>query len=165
MPRPMQVATSPVGQVPEIKSLTSTASPNAGLVRGALVVMTAGVIDLCGADPASIAGVAMQDASSAPGFNAANTPATITGRVNRISTATANSITEFSAELTNGSTVRIAPVQADVGASYGVTAYANFWTVDKAKTGGTARVQVTRIDDSLNLVYFKFLRANQQLVP
>lgn len=161
----MQVATAPVGQVPQILSLTTVASPAATLIRGALVVAAAGLIDTCGADPASIAGVALQDASSAPGYNAANSPATITGRTNRVSVAVANSITEFSAEFTNGSSTRIVPTQADVGVSYGVTAYSSIWTVDKNKTAGSARVQITRIDTDQNLVYFKVLRANQQLVP
>lgn len=165
MPRVMQVATAPVGQVPDVMSATTVAVPAATLIRGALVVAAAGLIDTCGADPASILGVALQDASSAPGYSAANNPATITGRVNRVSVAKANSITEFSAELTNGSAVRIAPTQADVLVSYGVTAYSSIWTIDKAKTAGSARVQITRIDLDQNLVYFKFLRANQQIVP
>jgi hypothetical protein len=105
----------------------------------------------------------MQDASSAPGYNAANSPATITGRTNYVSTAIANAVTEFSAELTNGSAVRIAPTQADVGQSYGVTAYAGVWTIDKAKTAGSARVIISDVDTDSGVVFFKVLKANRQL--
>lgn len=159
----MQPARVPAGQVFAVQGLVTVASPSANLIRGALVVAAAGLIDVCGADPALIAGVALQDASSAPGFNAANTPATITGRSNKVSTAIANAVTEFSAELTNGSAVRIVPTQADVGVSYGVTAYAGVWTIDKAKTAGSARVVVTGIDTDTNLVFFRILKANRQL--
>lgn len=160
----MQVGGVPSGEVPAILSLTTVAVPGAGLIRGALVFAAAGLIDVCGADPAAIAGVALQGGSTAPGFSAANSPATITGQVNRVSVAIANAVTEFSAELVNGSAVRIAPVQADVGASYGVTAFSNTWVVDKSKTAGSARVIVTRIDTDQNLVFFKVLVANRQFL-
>lgn len=163
MPRRVfQPARMPVGQVPAINALTTVAAPASTLIIGALVVSTAGLIDTCGANPALIAGVALQKASSAPGYDAANSPATITGRENKVSTAVANQTTVFSGELTNGSTVAIAPVQADIGVSYGVTAYDGVWTVDKNKTAGDARVVITDIDIENNCVFFKFLAANCQ---
>jgi hypothetical protein len=163
MPRIMQPARVPAGQVPSVIGLTTVANPNALLIRGALVVSTAGLIDVCGADPALIAGVALQDASSAPGYSAANNPTVVTGRTNKVSTAIANGVTEFSATFTNGSAVLIAPTQADVGVQYGVTAYAGVWTVDKAKTAASARVVITGIDTDSNVVFFRILKANRQL--
>jgi hypothetical protein len=73
----MQPARVPAGQVPDVQALVTVANPNANLIRGALVVATAGLIDVCGADPALIAGVALQGASTAPGYAAANNPTVI----------------------------------------------------------------------------------------
>ena len=162
--RIIQAARVPSGQVPAVAALYTVANPNVNFVRGALVVSTAGLIDLCGADPVLIAGVAMADANTNPGYNAANTPATITGREQRVSVAVANNVTVFSSTLTNASAVRIAPLQSDVAVQYGVTAYAGVWTVDKAKTAGTARVVITDVDLYNNIVYFKFLPANIQIL-
>lgn len=163
MPRIMQPARVPAGQVPDVQALVTVANPNANLIRGALVVSTAGLIDVCGADPALIAGVALQGASTGFGFSAANSPAVVTGQSNKVSTAIANGVTEFSASLTNGSAALVAPAQTDVGVQYGVTAYAGVWTVDKAKTGASARVIVTGYDADNNVVFFRILKANRQL--
>lgn len=160
--RVMQPARVPSGQVPAVAQMYTVANPNANFFRGAPVLSTAGLIDLCGVDPALIAGVALADANTNPGFNAANSPTVVTGQEQRVSIALANTVTVFSATFTNGTAVRIAPAQTDVGIAYGITAYAGIWTVDKAKTAGSARVTITDVDIFNNLVYFKFLAANIQ---
>lgn len=70
-------------------------------------------------------------------------------------------MTVFSATLTNGSSTRIAPTVADIGTQVGITAYSGVWTVDKNKTAGNARVAIVGIDTDVNVVFFRFLSANQ----
>lgn len=61
--------------------------------------------------------------------------------------------------------VSVAPVKADIGASYGITKDADgFWYVDKAKTAGSARVYVHNIDTERNLVEVSVLIANRQVL-
>lgn len=118
-----------------------------------------GTIVVCGADPSSgtIVGVSLQGAGTSPGFQAANDPTTFTGRTQAVSVVRPNDETIFAGCLTNGSSSRATVAQADVGQQYGVTAYSGVWTVDKAKTGGSARVVVTGVDTSQNQIFFKFI--------
>lgn len=155
-----QPARVPAGLVFDVVFLVTVAAPAATFIRGALVVSTAGLIDTCGADPAVITGVALADNNSAPGFNAANNPATFTGRLQKVAVAKANAVTVFSGYGTNGSSTRVTFTQADVGISYGVTAYTSVWTVDKAKTAASARVSVVAVDTDNGGVFFKVLSAN-----
>lgn len=149
-----------VGGVPSVNTLPQAAVPT--FLRGYPVVVTAGLVDECGVNPASIAGFALQDNSTNPGFAAANSPTVITGRSSTASIAIANDSTEFMGPLVNGSAVIIAPVAADLGASYGFTKFGTVWSIDKAKTAGNARAIITDIDILNNLVIFKILKANQQ---
>lgn len=151
----MQPARSGPGAVPSITyGLYETA---AAIVIGSVLIYDTGNFDIAAADPALIAGVALQAAGTAPGYDAANSPVPITGRQQKIAVAIADRNTVFSATLTNGSSTRIAPVAADVGSQYGITAYSGVWTVDKNKTAGSARVQVIAIDLERNQVFFRWL--------
>lgn len=151
----------PVGGVPAVKWMQTVAAPT--FIRGAAVVSTAGLIDECGADPLLIKGFALAGADTAPGFQAANSPATFTGREENVSVALANSVTEFMGRLTNNSNVTVAPVAADNDAEYGLTKQANGeWTVDQSKVGASARVKISGIDTINNRVLFKVLPAYQQ---
>jgi hypothetical protein len=126
---------------------------------GELVKDSSGSIIVCGADPASgtIIGVTLQAADTSPGFAAANSPATFTGRSQKVSVSRPNDNTIYQGELTNGSSTVVVPATADLNAQYGVTAYSGIWTVDKSKTGGSARVVVVGIDTDQNVVFFKFI--------
>lgn len=117
-----------------------------------------GKIKVSVADPASgtIVGVALQGAGTSPGFDAANSPATFTGRAAKVSVVRPNDDVIFQAELTNGSSTVVTPAITDQ-IQLGITAYSGVWTVDKAKTGGSARVQVIGFDTDQNVVFFKFL--------
>lgn len=163
MPYPMQPARIPSGGVFDV---LGAVYPDAQtFIRGAVMVPEAGntgKYEEAGADPALIAGVALQGVDTAPGFAMANNPSPITGRQQKISMAIANTQTIFEATLTNGSATRVAPAQTDVGQQYGITAYSGVWTVDKAKTGASARVIVLGFSTINNrqLVFFKFLPAN-----
>lgn len=158
-----QPARVPNGRVPNIRYLQTVAAPASTFILGAVLAFTAGEVDTAGADPASIVGVALARKDSAPGFEAANNPTTSTGRQRKVAVAIADRVTIFGGTLTNNSSTRIAPVQADLGAAYGITAYSGIWTVDKNKTAGSARVRVVDIDTINNLVFFKFLEANLAL--
>lgn len=137
----MRTAQVRTGQVPSVTAFVCKAAST--FPTGAMVVVDSdGYVDECGVDPALIAGVALQAAFSGPGNDMANSPTTITGQNTYASVAIANPTTVFQAELTNASSTRIAPTQTDIGGIYGVTAYSNVWTVDKGKTGGSARVNV-----------------------
>ena len=155
MSRIMQPARTPSGQVFDVQALQSVSG--ATFLRGAVLTFTSGEVNEGGTNPTPIVGVALQAADTNPGFAAANNPSPITGRQRKVSTARANDVTVFSATLTNGSSTRIAPVQADVGAQYGITAYSGVWTVDKNKTSTNARVTIVDIDTALNVVFFKFM--------
>ncbi len=158
-----QPARVPNGKVPNIRYLQTVAAPAATFIMGAVLAFTAGEVDTAGADPALIVGVALAPKDSAPGFAAANNPTVSTGRLRKVAVAIADRVTVFAGTLTNNSSTRIAPTQADLGTSYGITAYSSVWTVDKNKTAGTARVKVVDIDTLNNIVFFKFLEANLAL--
>lgn len=151
----MSPARSGSGAVPSI-IYGRYASADA-IVLGSVLVYTAGEYALAGADPALIAGVALQAKDTAPGYDAANSPVPITGREQKIAVAVANLVTVFQSKLTNGSSTRITPVQADVGAQYGITAYDGVWTVDKNKTAASARVIIVGIDLEREMVFFKWI--------
>ena len=150
-----QVARTGNGTAPVVRWLAYTGT----IVRGEPVIYDTGNVKVAGANPTAIVGVALQANDSGPGFNQANSPVVSTYRQSKMSIAMANRETVFRGKLTNGSSTRIAPVAADVGVVYGITAYSNVWTVDKNKTGGDARVQVVGFDDLTNEVFFKFLEA------
>lgn len=150
-----------VGGVPNVDAFDCVTTPT--FLRGYPVVLTAGLIDETGVNPALIAGFALQDALTNPGFQLANSPTVITGRSNTASVAIANDSTVFMGPLVNGNNTIIAPVAADEGAQYGLTKYSSVWYVDKSKTAANARVIIQDIDTINNYVFFKVLRANQQL--
>lgn len=146
--------------VPTVRRFSQVASPT--FKTGYPVFTAAGLLDECGADPALIAGIALQDQSTNPGYSAANSPSPITGQSTTASVALALQNVEFVGQLVNGSATVIAPTAGDIDAQYGITKETNTWRVDKAKVGASARVQITGIDTDNNLVYFKVLAAYQQ---
>lgn len=123
-----------------------------------------GNVKIAGVDPTTgtIVGMALQDADSSPGFQMANSPATFTYRSQKISVVRPTDTTIFAGCLTNGSSTRATAAVADIGAQYGITSYnagaaGAAVTVDKAKTGGSARVAVIGIDTDSNVIFFKFI--------
>lgn len=140
--------------------LTYPATSGADFAVGAVLVFSSGEVTAAGADPSAgtIVGVAMAEEDGSPGYNMANQPTVVTWRAKNVPVAVANG-NVFIGKLTNGSSTTIAPVAADVGASYGITAYSGVWSVDKNKTGASARVVVTKIDTDNNKVWFRFIES------
>lgn len=113
-------------------------------IEGALVLLNAGEIEECGADPALIAGVALHDAGADPDTSS-------------VLVALASSEGTF---VLQGSS---APVAADVGVEYGVAKDADgIWYVDKTDVVAT-RVVVEKVYLDREQFEVKILRANIQL--
>lgn len=122
------------------------------IVTGSLVVITAGYLVLCGADPAKVAGVALEPLNTNPGYgNPFESQTTVvTGRSGKIPTALAAGVTIFTCD-----GVR-APLQTDVGVRYGVVNTSGVWQIDTTDTTNLV-VEVVDIDLALSFYYVKFL--------
>ena len=144
------------GNSPRIQRMAVTAAQT--FKAGALVLTSAaGTISECGADPATITGVALQDAFSGPGYNAADTPTVVTGRDSDISVAIATRDTIFSGRGINGGTDPVIPLQTHIGETYGVAKTGDDWVIDFAEVT-TMSVEVVDIDLTMgtNMFFFKF---------
>lgn len=134
-------------------------------LKGALLALTSGQV-VAATSPvtgATIFGVSLEPVASKPGYDAANSPATITGRVQEVSAVRADAITVFSAELVSGSATRIAPAQADIGVDIGLNVYSGIWVADKSQLTTNACIRVVDIDIDKGLVFFTFLAA--RIIP
>jgi hypothetical protein len=151
-------AYGPGNGTPLIAQFNSTSGSNFEV--GAVLVLSSGEVVEAGADPAAgtILGVALAAEDAAPGFSMANQPTVVTWRTRNVPVALANG-NIFCGRLTNNSSTFIAPVAADIGASYGITAYSGVYTVDKNKTTTSARVVIIRIDTDNNKVWFRFIES------
>lgn len=158
MPRGITApARNPTG-TPNVQALRVTAGQT--FKKGALVVDTAaGTISECGADPASVLGVAQQGAFTGPGNELANsTGAVVTGAVSDCSVALADRVTVFSMRGINGATDPLTPTQTMVGEQYGAAKVGDDWVLDQAET--TAKVwEVVDIDIDNKIFFCKFLEA------
>ena len=154
--------TESFGKVPQIRRMPVLAAQT--FKAGALVILTGagpGTISECGLDPASITGVALQDAFSGPGYNAADNPTVVTGRDIDISVAVANRDTIFSGRAVNGATDPVIPLVTHIGETYGVLKTgAGEWVIDITEVT-VMSIIIVDIDLNLgtNLFFFKFREA------
>lgn len=156
MARGIVVARIPSGEVPDVISAQYTTGQT--FKTGAILVYTAaGEVSEGGADPTPIAGVALEPAGSKPGYDAANSPTTFTGRVQEVSMAKANRVTVYSSRFTNAG-VDVTPTQTLIDEQYGLIKVGNDWTVDQTDVVNT-RVEIVDIDVDNKLVFWKFLEA------
>lgn len=131
--------------------------------RGALIVFAAtGLLSECGADPALVSGVALEDAGSKPGWDAANSPAQITGRVQEVSYAVADRHTVFSMRGINGGTDPLTPTQTMIDEQYGVAKVGNDWVLDQAEVAAPV-FEVVDIDIDNKIFFCKFLESKISL--
>lgn len=132
--------------------------------KGAVLVTTAaGTVSEAGADPANdIAGVALEPAGSKPGYDPANASQVlqVTGRVQEVSYARADSQTWWSGRAINGGTDPVTPAQTHLHEQYGIAkTAAGEWVIDIAETT-TKVVEIVDIDIDNKIFFFKFLAAN-----
>jgi len=116
-------------------------------VNNALVYITGtGEVSECGANPATVAGVALNGVGTQPGYDVANSTQTLvyTGREARVSVAIADSEQEFSARGVNGATDPVTPLQAHIGQQYGVLKVGSDWVINIADQVNVV-VQITDI--------------------
>jgi hypothetical protein len=152
------------GAVPATQSIQYATGQTFG--KGAVLALTSGEVVVATAPitGATIFGVSLEAVASKPGYDAANSPTVVTGRVQEVDVVRADAITVFSSELVNGSDVRIAPTQARIGVDYGFRIDANgIWVVDVSLTAGNASVRITDIDIDKGLVFWTFLAA--RIIP
>ena len=125
------------------------------IVEGSVVYLDAnGLLNLAGADPTTILGVALNAISSKPGFNAANSPLKINSPDDAVSVAIAYPGTIFSARGDSGGALQT-PTQAQVGDLFGIVNQSGEWCVDISDTTNT-RVRVVDVDIDNKIYFFKF---------
>lgn len=148
--------------IPLIADMLNAASQT--YKTGALVLIDgSGLIAECGANPASVFGVAASPPASYPGYQAANSPAVVTGRSDHTPIFVANSQTVYSGRGINGATDPAIPVQANIGVQYGVTTVGGIWVINIADTMNKV-VQITGIDadPNMNIFFFKIIPSVRQ---
>ena len=121
----------------------------------------------CAANPTQVFGVALEGVGGRPGYDLPNSTYftnVVTGAVQEVSVAIADSEQEFSARMVNGATDPVTPLQTDIGAQYGVAKSGSEWYVNQADTVNVV-VVVTDIRTDDNVVLVKFLKAVQQANP
>jgi hypothetical protein len=167
MGRSFNTARFPNGEAPSILAIVPTAAQT--FKKGALVKQTgAGTISERTAVTDKVSGVALQDAFSGYGANAANSPTVITGSPSKsagsVSVAIADKSTVFSCRGVNGGTDPAIPVQANIGVTYGVLKTGGGdWVLDLANTTNLV-AQVQDIDAALNIFFVKITDAFRDYV-
>jgi hypothetical protein len=134
---------------------TATFRPYALVVQDVSGGAGDGKIDECGADPALILGVAM---------SAAIDPNSPYGYVNAATNLTKVPVVVLGPRMTVGLCVGSGTLVAtDEEKDYGITKLANGnWSMDRSKTGATARFHVSRVYVDRQIAIGHFLAANLQ---
>lgn len=129
----------------------------------ALLALTAnGEVIECGADPASVFGIALQGAGTGYGYDLPNSSITtvVTGRVQEVSVLVVNSTDEYYARAVNGGVDPVIPLQTHIGEQYGVAKVGNDWVIDMAETVAKV-VEITDIATPENFFICKILKTVQ----
>lgn len=110
-----------------------------------------------------LAGFAAALNNSAFGFDAGDSPTTVTGRENTIPISPANRNTVFYGQISTGTSAIVAPATTDIGVAYGLVKQSDgYWTVNRSDTTNVT-VVVTGIDPTLygtGVVLFKVRNAS-----
>ncbi len=152
----------PAGEAPDTQSMEYDTAET--FKRGAVVIFEGGAtgqIVESSADSTPIVGVSMEDVDSKPGHELGHTSQIkqVTARKDEVSVAKANRVQVFSGRMVNGSTDPVTPALTDVNVLYGLLKTGNDWVVDQAEVANT-RVEITDIDITEKIVYFKFMEAH-----
>jgi hypothetical protein len=146
----------PKGKVPDI--LSAKYKTGESIVQGSLLARdSAGELILhTGTTAINVVGVALEKAASKPGWDAANSPTVVTGRVQEDSFAQADIDTVYSIRQEDGSGNLVAPVQTHIGEQYGVLNVSGEWRLDRSETT-TKIFRIVDIDIANGLTFVKFL--------
>lgn len=147
---------------PEVQSVKYTTGQTFKI--GTPVTLSSGevVTDTSPITGATVFGFAAENVASKPGYDAANSPTVVTGRVQEVSVYRANRQTVFSGQLVNNSATAVTPAQTDIGVNYGLKDYSGYWYVDKNLTAANATVTIVDIDADRGIVFFKVMEARLQ---
>lgn len=117
-------------------------------------------------DVTLVVGIAAAASQSAFGFDAGDSPTTVTGRVDSVPVAVAGRDVVFYGQLSNGTTSLVVPDGANVGVAYGVIKQADgTWTVDEADTTNKLVTVIGFLPqgpscaDPFGIVFFKVLQS------
>jgi hypothetical protein len=161
MGRSFQTGRMPSGEAPSVLEMAYFTGQT--FKKGALVKLNAdGTISECGADPALITGVALEDAGSRPGYNAANNPTYVQGAQQVVSVAVADRTTVFSCRAVNGGTDPVTPLQTHIGEDYGCLKVGNDWCLDIAEVT-TKQWRIVDIDVDNKVFFVKINQAFMDL--
>lgn len=153
--------------VPTIRSMKYKTGE--AIIEGSLTVTDAnGEQTLCGADPVTVRGVALQAAGRELGkaFDFDSQVVARTGYSQNLSIAIAENNVEFSGRMVNGGTDPVAPLQTHIGEQYGVLkTAANEWVIDQADAVNVV-IEITDIVEAQGgdpgFHIFKFLDSVQE---
>lgn len=164
MALPIRPAFADTSGTPATKHYTLAAGQTQKI--GAPMKFTSGtLIEASSAADAStgLAGISAAVNQSAFGFDAGDSPTTVTGRENTIPILPANRNTTFYGQISTGTSAIVAPATTDIGVAYGLVKQSDgYWTVNRSDTTNLA-VVVTGIDPTLygtGVVLFKIRNAS-----
>lgn len=135
--------------------------------RGAAVVLDAnGELTECAATPTSLIGFAAEPAGSKPGYDAANSPSVVTGRVQEADYVSGNPEQVFSGSFRSAASTYVVPTQTIINESYGLAKDSDgTWYVNQADTTNLA-VTITDIstgEGTPDVVFFVVKSAARQI--
>ena len=137
------------GTFPAIQHYVADATNGAAIVVGSFVLTAAdGEIELCGADPTAVLGVAIGKFNGSAGYGMPSSPTAVIGRAQTIPVAIAKADTIFVMEGTSN------PTLTNINESYGVVNTSGVWKVDLTETT-TKVVVVVDVDLTRNLYFCK----------
>lgn len=164
MALPIRPAFADTSGTPATKHYTLAAAQTQKI--GAPMKFTSGTLieASSAADAATgLAGIAAAINNSAFGFDAGDSPTTVTGRENTIPIHPANRNTTFFGQISTGTSAIVAPATTDIGVAYGLVKQSDgYWTVNRSDTTNVA-VVITGIDATLygtGAVLFKIRNAS-----
>lgn len=148
----------PKGKVPDVRSQKYKTSEV--IVQGSLLARDANgeLILHLGLTNVNVVGVALEKAASKPGWDAANSPTVITGRVQEVSFAEADIDTVWSIRQEDGSGNLVTGLQVHIGEQYGVLNVSGEWRIDRSETT-TKIFRIVDVDLNEGLTFVKFLAA------
>jgi hypothetical protein len=147
----------PAGEVPSI--ISGKYKTGEAIINGSLLAIDANgeLILHLGGTNVDCAGVALEAAGSKLGYDAANSPTVVTGRVQEVSYAVADLNTVFAIRQEDGSGNLVAAAQTHIGEAYGVIKTAGGeWRIDRSEAT-TLVFMIVDVDIPNNVTFVQFL--------